>query len=77
LPFRRKLLSIHLLAATTLRRTYLVIAFAPESPQLYSAGQKTIDEAQELCETAQTPLPQVTGQTLYQALDAFGKYVQA
>jgi integrase len=66
-----------------LRRTYTVIAFVPASAQVYARGQEVlasqarslVEEAQDLSATAQVPFSTATGQTLYQALDAYGKYV--
>jgi hypothetical protein len=65
-----------------LRRTFGVITFIPESWELYSAGQQAISEeardlveqAEEISAQVQIPLPVSTGQTLYQALDAYGAY---
>ena len=56
----------------------------PASAEHYAAGQKVlarlakdlVDEARDLAELAQTPLPVVTGHTLYRALDAYGRHAQ-
>jgi integrase len=69
-----------------LRREYNVIAFVPGSAELYAAGQRDLaaeaeqigaestQKVQELSSLAQAALPIVTGQTFYQALDAYAKY---
>lgn len=62
-----------------LRRTYSVVSFMPASTGLYLAGQQLmagearelVSQAEELSAQAQVPLPAATGQTLYQALDAY------
>lgn len=64
---------------SVLRRTYSGVTFMPASTELYLAGQQLVagearellHQAQELSAQAQVPLPQTTGQTLYQALDAY------
>lgn len=65
-----------------LRRTYGTITFVPASTELYAAGQHALGgearnlvrQAQDLSELAQVPLPAATGQTLYQALDAYAAF---
>jgi site-specific recombinase XerD len=69
-----------------LRECYDVISFVPASSELYVSGQKELaggaqqtaddaqDEVQRLSSLAQTPLPVLTGATLYQALEAYAKF---
>lgn len=65
-----------------LRRSYSVVTFIPASTELYLAGQQAarkeagelVQQAQDLAAQAQIALPEATGQTLYQALDAYGTF---
>lgn len=65
-----------------LRQAYSVIAFVPADPAWYGRGQEVaaaqakqlVDDAEECSALAQCPLPAATGQTLYQALEAYGKF---
>ena len=61
-----------------------MIAFVPDHAEAYAAGQRAFAsqaasmarDAEALAATAQTPLPTLTGQTLYQAMDAYSQFVE-
>ena len=65
----------------SLRKEYPMIAFVPRSSALYAGGQQflkgeaqiRVDEAREMAELASCPVPAETGQSLYEALDAYGR----
>lgn len=69
---------------STLRRCYSVVAFVPASPELYSLGQRhlgqqareLVEQAGELCAQAQCDAPAASGQTLYEALDAYAVHAR-